>query len=497
MKLLALRVCEHDSNISYFDGSELHYYKSEREYQVKHHAFHNFWEWQDVIKRLWGINESDIDEIAIVFDPWVYRLPINKETFFPAIEYNYIPAKCKVWRLNHHYAHALSSWMLLEDDPDVSIIIDGSGDLDKSWSVFKNNRIIKEGSVDNNGSIGQRLSFLGKDLGIKGTHYLDYAGKLMGLQSFGHIDNGYLDFVQQFDMNSINQLYDINNWNHYKRDPLIANLTCIDWVKTIHTRTGEILVDFFKEFANKDDVIHYAGGVAQNVVWNTELKKHFKNIVIPPHCADEGLSLGAIEWLRRKNNLPKFKLNNFPFLQIDQAPATFPSYETIKKTALLLAEGKTVAWYQGHGELGPRALGNRSILMNPTIENGKVKINNIKRREQYRPFGASILSEHKEEYFYFNYENPYMLFTSTLKKNGMDCITHVDGTCRVQTVSNDGSPFRLLLEEFNKLTGCPILLNTSLNLAGKPIAAYTNNAKELFYKSELDCLVIGDELYEK
>ena len=497
MKLLALRVCEHDSNISYFDGSELYYYKSEREYQVKHHAFKNIWEWQDVIKRLWGINASDIDEIAIVFDPWAYNLPIDKETFFPAVEYKYIPAACKVWRLNHHYAHALSSWMLLENEPDVSIVIDGSGDLDKAWSVFKNNSIIKEGSVDKNGSIGQRVGHLGKDLGIEGTHYLDFAGKLMGLQSFGHIDNGYLDFVQQFDTNSINQLYDNNNWTNYKRDYLIANLTSLDMAKTIHTRTGEILVDFFKEFASKDDVIHYAGGVAQNVVWNTELKKHFKNIVIPPHCADDGLSLGAIEWLRRKNNLPKFKLNNFPFIQIDQAPATFPSYETIKKTALLLAEGKTVAWYQGHGEVGPRALGNRSILMNPTIENGKVKINNIKKREQYRPFGASVLSEYKEEYFNFDYENPYMLFTSKLKKKGMDCITHVDGTCRFQTVSNDGSPFRLLLEEFNKLTGCPILLNTSLNLAGKPIAAYTDDAKGLFFNSELDCLVIGDELYEK
>ena len=497
MKLLALRLCEHDSNISYFDGSELHYYKSEREYQVKHHAFRNFWEWQDVIKRLWGVNASDIDEIAIVFDPWVYNLPIDKEKFFPAVEYKYIPAECKVWRLNHHYAHALSSWMLLENEPDVSIVIDGTGDLDQAWSVFKDNKIVKEGSVNDNGSIGKLLSFLGKDLGIQSSHYLDYAGKLMGLQSFGHIDNGFLDFAQQFNMYNVNQLYDEDKWNRYKRNPLMSKLMRLDWVKTVHTRTGEILVDFFKEFANKDDLIHYSGGVAQNVVWNTELKKHFKNIIIPPHCTDDGLSLGAIEWLRRKNNLPKFKLNNFPFLQIDQVPDVLPTYETIKKTAVLLAEGKTVAWYQGHGEVGPRALGNRSILMNPTIENGKVKINNIKKREQYRPFGASILSEYKEEYFNFDYENPYMLFTSTLKKKGMDCITHVDGTCRVQTVCNDGSLFRLLLEEFYKLTGCPILLNTSLNLAGKPIAAYTDNAKELFNNSELDCLVIGNDLFEK
>jgi carbamoyltransferase len=497
MKLLALRLCEHDSNISYFDGSELHYYKSEREYQIKHHAFHNIWEWQDVIKRLWGVNESDIDEIAIVFDPWAYRLPINNETFFPAIEYNYIPSKCKVWRLNHHYAHALSSWMLLEKEPDVSIVIDGFGDFDKAWSVIKNNMLVEEGSLQKNGSIGQMLADAGRNLGVEADHGLDIAGKVMGLQSFGCIDEGYLNFIQQYDLYSINHLYDVNNWYLYKQDPLIANLTRLDWIKTIHARTGEILVDFFKKFASKDDVIHYSGGVAQNVVWNTELKKHFNNIIIPPHCSDDGLSLGAIEWLRIKNNLPKFKLNGFPFSQKDQAPITYPSQETIKKTALLLAEGKTVAWYQGNGELGPRALGNRSILMNPLINNGKIKINNIKRREQYRPFGASVLNEFKEEYFCLDYENPFMLFTSKLKNNNMECITHIDNTCRIQTVNENGSSFRLLLEEFYKVTGCPVLLNTSLNLAGKPIAGYIDNAKELFYGSNLDCLVIGNDLYEK
>jgi carbamoyltransferase len=90
-----------------------------------------------------------------------------------------------------------------------------------------------------------------------------------------------------------------------------------------------------------------------------------------------------------------------------------------------------------------------------------------------------------------------MLFTSKLKNNNMECITHVDDTCRIQTVNKNGSSFRLLLEEFYKITGCPVLLNTSLNLAGKPIAGYIDNAKELFYGSNLDCLVIGNDLYEK
>ena len=155
-----------------------------------------------------------------------------------------------------------------------------------------------------------------------------------------------------------------------------------------------------------------------------------------------------------------------------------------------------IGWYQGHGEIGPRALGNRSILMNPLIPDGKEKINKIKNRENYRPFGASVLAEFKDEYFDLEYENPYMLFVGN-SKNDSNCITHVDGTCRVQTVKDENSSFRLLLEEFYKLTECPILLNTSLNLAGKPIAGYIENAIELFETSEIDILFVGNKIRYK
>ena len=498
MKLLALRLCAHDSNISYFDGQTLHYYKSERFYQIKHHAYDDIFLWQEEIKKIWNVSLEDIDEIAIVIDSWNYQLPKVTETFFPAIEYNYLLTKCKVWRVNHHFAHSISTWMLHNKEPNVSIVIDGFGDLDKTWSVFKNGRQIDEGNRLQNGSIGIGLIQAGQQLGVTSNHIEDIPGKAMGLQSYGKIDYGFLDYLQTYNIYNNKEVFNSEHWNKYKQDPLLAKLTYLDWIKTIHYKTGQLLVDFFKLFAKEDDIISYTGGVAQNVIWNTELKKHFKNLIIPPHCADEGLSLGAIEWLRRKNNLPKFNLPGFPFLQKDQSPPQPPSIETIKKSAQHLADGKIVAWYQGHGEVGPRALGNRSILMNPTISNGKEKINKIKKREQYRPFGASILEEFKEEYFNFEYNNPYMLYVSKLKeKYSMECITHVDGTCRVQTVPSNDTSFRLLLEEFYKLTGCPVLLNTSLNLAGKPIAGYIDNAKELYYNSNLDCLVVGNSLYEK
>ena len=497
MKLLALRLCEHDSNISYFDGNDLHYYKSERTIEIKHHGFNNVWEWKKVIKQLWDINESDIDEIAIVFDPWAHNLPLDNEDFFPAIEYNYFPASCKVWRLNHHYAHSLSTWMLAEDEPDISFVFDGFGDYDCSWTVFRDGIIIDRGSLKINGSIGTELAEAGRYLGVRADIGLDVSGKVMGLQSHGTIDYEYLEILRHFDIRDIKKIFDFNIWVNYIGDSLIANLTPLNWIKTVHFRIGEVLVDYFKKYANPTDLISYTGGVAQNVLWNTELKKNFQNLIIPPHCADDGLSLGAIEWLRRKNNLPKFSLKNFPYCQKDHPPTTTPSLNTIKNAAELLSQGKIVAWYQGNGELGPRALGNRSILIDPRIQNGRDIINKIKNREFYRPFGASILEEFKEEYFDLDFENPYMLYVGNSNKKSLKSITHIDGTCRVQTVKDKNSSFRLLLEEFYKLTGCPVLLNTSLNSAGKPLAGYPENAIELFKNSEIDVLFVGDELYHK
>jgi carbamoyltransferase len=492
MKLLALRVCEHDSNISYFDGVTLRYYKTERNKQSKHHAYKNLWEWRNDIKELWNVDYQDLDEIAIVIDPWRHNLPCDNESFFPAIEYEFLPASCKVWRINHHYAHSLSTWMLQDRDPDVSFVIDGFGDKDKAWTVFKDNTIVEEGSHHIHGSIGTEMAQAGRYLGVEAEHGIDIAGKVMGLQSYGTVDYEYLQFLKQFDIYSIIQIFSLEHWIRHKGDPLISRLTPLDWITTVHHRVGEVLLEFFQKHANPDDVISYTGGVAQNVVWNSVLKKHFKNLIIPPHSPDDGLSLGAIEWLRRKNQLAKFNIGNFPYIQSDQKPA-IPTNDTIKQVAVLLAEGKTVGWFQGHGEIGPRALGNRSILMDPRITNGKEKINIIKKRENYRPFGASILVEHVDTYFDSSTVDAYMLLVTDVKTNDISAVTHIDKTCRVQSVDMYTNPiFYALLTEFYKLTGCPVLLNTSLNAAGRPLAASNKDAEDLFMFSNLDCLVVGN-----
>lgn len=492
MKLLSLRLCEHDSNISYYDGETVRYYKSERNKKIKHHGYDNLYIWKKDIEDLWHIKIDDVDEISIIIDPERYNFSIDEDVNLFQ-KFNIPGFQCPVWRINHHYAHSLSGWML-NDDYDVSIVIDGYGDSEESWTVFKNDQIIEKGNFQKNGSIGISLGKLADRLEISCNNPYDKAGKVMGLQSYGNIDYDFLEKIKNYDMYSINQLFNDDLWVFHKKDPLLANLTKLDYARTIHYAVGEILLNFFKKFCKKNDRIFYSGGVAQNVIWNTLLKEYFPNLFIPPHSPDDGLSLGGLEFLRKKNKLPKLKIDNFPFVQSDQSPPHQPSNETIDNVAKLLADGNIVGWYQDQGEIGPRALGNRSILMDPRLLNGKEKINRIKKRENYRPFGASILKSEASNYF--NYDNPYMLFVCKIDKNKYETISHVDETCRLQTVDHLNGKFYDLLKRFFKITSCPILLNTSLNLAGYPISGHTSDAIKLLESTDIDYVCIGNQIYK-
>lgn len=493
MKLLAFRVCEHDSNFSFYDGKELKYFKSERHTKIKHHAYNDLTVWKDVVKEIFKCDPKDIDQIAVVADPWLYKnIPHNSDTekFFPAIEFPYIKSDCPVYRIDHHYAHSLSVY----DNFDTHMIFDGYGDLDIVWSVIKDDKIIERGDGPAHSSLGAAMGTIAEYFfKLKVRHKEDFAGKLMALQSHGKLDKKFLQKLN-YNIYQVRDLFDFEKWKDHRGDKEVAKLSSLDWITTAHEKAGDVLVDIFKKHCKPEEKICFTGGVALNIVWNTKLKKHFPNLYVPPHTSDDALSLGAIEYLRRKNNLPEFKLNNFPYIQSDEKPNALPNKDTIKRTAKLLAEGKTVAWYQGNGEIGPRALGNRSIFLDPRIKNGKEIINKIKNRENYRPFGASILHEKAHEVFKDDYVyGPYMTYTANIE--GYPAITHVDNTCRYQSVT-DGY-FYDMLKEFYNATGCPILLNTSLNVDGEPIAGHISQAIQLFKESNLDCLVIGNSFLLK
>lgn len=524
MKIVtALNPPAHNSNFCYYDGKKLHYLHLERYLQIKHFLARKDFDLFPLISSLVDNPPPQEDRSHHQIRYTTTKLIIDK-IFHQHIDGLDRPSNhMRYPGIPHHERHALSMELFSKQKYDSHVVIDGMGDF-MIWSIIKNDQIIYSQNIfQASGSIGDIMAFLGFEMGFKG-YGLDFAGKIMGLQSYGKFDETYYKSLDSYNMNRLgavdgllqykeaimekasNQLMRGSDFLRYLKTKnvyeayKVSNLEKhkqLDALHTIHKKLGEIVLSIFEKYIDPNDRVAYSGGVAQNVVWNTELKKRYPKLEILPHCGDEGISFGNMEFFRRKHNL-NFDLNRYPFMQSDEAPDDEPNIETIQKTARHLANGKIVAWYQGHGEVGPRALGHRSILMDPRIKNGKDIINRVKNRESFRPFGASVLHEYAKEYFDLDFENPYMLYLGTTQKDNLDAITHVDGTCRAQTVNKDfDKNFRLLLEYFYDMTGCPVLLNTSLNEAGKPIAGWIRNAMNEFNTKAIDVLVVGNTIYEK
>lgn len=493
LKFLGIRLCEHDSNITYSNGTQVKYYKSERDLQIKHHGYNDLTSWKKIFDT-WNLDTNEIDAIGIVIDCFRHRhIKCDESKLYENIEvpvFRQMGFKCPIFRINHHYAHSLSIWTL-NIKSDIDFVFDGFGDDDVSHTIFLNSEKTVEFKNKTHKSFGIILSEFGRSIGISG-HPNDIPGKLMAIKGYGEDSH----MKKMFNLSNLDKLWDIKNIETRHKDD---SQNIINHVRLCHEQSEMVFVDYFKEKTSKEDIISYSGGVAQNTVINSKLKKERPNLHIPPHCTDEGLSLGIVEFLRKYYEQDALDTTGYPFWQSDIAPLSFPSKSTIKKIAEKLARGEIIGWYQGHGEIGSRALGNRSILMNPTNKNGKEILNKkVKNREWYRPFGASILEEKTSRFFDWDGTSPYMLYVmDILDKKSFPSITHVDGTCRIQTVSTKNEIYYNLIEEFEKLTGIPILLNTSLNNGGKPICGSPNEALDLFYRSGINTLVVGNDVFDK
>ena len=240
------------------------------------------------------------------------------------------------------------------------------------------------------------------------------------------------------------------------------------------------------------------GGCGLNVVFNYRLRKALPkdiNLYIDPLCGDEGNSIGAAIVYSQacgNNNWDNIYLGPQPKYTIDKGN---DKIETVVKH---LTNQKIVGLYQGRAEAGPRALGNRSLLLDPRIKNGKDIMNKVKQREWFRPFGASILEEEAHKWFDMAglKSSPYMLYAvEALKgvKEKIPAVIHVDNTCRIQTVNEKQNPVLYnILKLFNKKTGVPILMNTSFNLAGDALVETPEDAIDTFENSDIDYLYFAD-----
>ncbi len=255
-----------------------------------------------------------------------------------------------------------------------------------------------------------------------------------------------------------------------------------------------------------EDNICLTGGSFLNCNVNTLIKDetNFKTINLSPACGDDGLAAGAALYVAHhilKLPRKKYKPKEVMYLggKYDVPKNIGEKYEP-KKIAKLLSEGKVIAWFQGRSEFGPRALGNRSLLADPRNPNMRDHLNfNVKHREWFRPYAPSVLAEKSKDWFDFDDDSPYMLFTMNVKKpKKVPAITHVDGTARIQTVRKEDNPrYYELIQEFEKITKVPMILNTSLNGNGEPILETPEDAFNFLKKAECDLLVIEDRVIKK
>jgi carbamoyltransferase len=260
-----------------------------------------------------------------------------------------------------------------------------------------------------------------------------------------------------------------------------------------------------------------AGGVAMNSKANGAIAASglVDRLFIQPAASDDGTALGAaIACQRRLHPSMPVRPMEHAYLgpafspdrvrqALDSAGLNYvqaPDVEVV--TARLLADGHVVGWFQGRMEFGPRALGNRSILGDPRDAATRDRVNaSVKFREEWRPFAPSCLAERAGEYFEPEMESPYMIVTQTVKPDKravIPAVTHVDETARVQTVERDVNPrYWLLISEFERLTGVPVILNTSFNLRGEPIVCTPEDAISTFQRSGLDFLAIDEYIVAK
>lgn len=258
------------------------------------------------------------------------------------------------------------------------------------------------------------------------------------------------------------------------------------------------------------------GGVALNSVANGKIIKNriFDKIYINPACDDSGIALGAALWgyHSKLDNARDFKeispyVGPSYFKNEIQAAARNSSFIRLEENVMaticrLLAEDKVVGIFQGRSEMGPRALGNRSILMSPGKAKNRDHLNKIvKRREPFRPFAPCVPLERASEYFDTDEPSPYMLMVVDVRpewRSRLPAITHVNGSARVQTVARDSNQFLYnLLIEFERISGFAVLLNTSFNIAGEPLVESPEDAIRCFENSNMDALMLEDILIQR
>jgi carbamoyltransferase len=409
----------------------------------------------------------------------------------------------------HHLSHAASAYLAAPARDAAVIVLDGRGETTSFLGgVATDGRFDAVARQSLPHSLGLMYEDLTEHLGF---HRASDEYKVMGLAAHGtpqHLaafrtlirtdGTGYA--IDQIPWESFTERHRGDSWRTEEAD-LAAS---------VQARLEEVvlaLADHLYEACRLPSLV-MAGGVALNCVANTRLWREgpFRDIWVQPAAGDAGTSLGAALFVAQElgdlvRPMPTAALgrgwsDDEIGAALDVARIEYRrSNDLAEEVASLVAKDAVVAWFQGRSEFGPRALGHRSLLADPRAAGNLERMNDIKGREQFRPIAPMVLERRAAEIFDGPLPSPYMLFTHRVTsawRERIPAVTHVDGTARAQTVHPNDEPLvAAMLEAFDRRTGVPLVVNTSLNVAGRPIVDSPRDVLELFGSSPVDALAIG------
>ena len=456
--------------------------------------------------------------------------------------------KVQFHNVEHHKAHMASCFFVSPFERAAILSIDGFGDfISTMWGMGQGNRIDVLGQVEYPHSAGAVYTATSQYLGF--TKYGD-EGKVMGLAPYGQpryldefrdiirTDNGggfklnldyFLHHSEGVDMTwdegspTIGRMFSdrfIDSFGPVRSASEPLSTKQEDIAASLQARLEEVGFHILNQLYEKTKVeqLCLAGGVALNSVMNGKIPLHtpFKEIFIQPAAGDSGTAVGVCYYIHNMilHQPRSFVMEHaytgpeFGEGQIEQvlnqsslAHRKLTNCELTEMAAQAIADGKVVGWFQGRMEFGPRALGNRSIVVDPRRSEMKDILNaRIKKREPFRPFAPSILEERVAEYFEQTLPSPTMLMVYQVKKDKQSVIpavTHVDGSGRLQTVSRETNPrYYQLISDFEKLTNVPVVLNTSFN-EDEPIVCTPEEAVNCFQRTRMDVLFLGNYMVQR
>ena len=544
MNLVCAHTGPHDGSVSVLNDGELFHYIEERFCNTKH-AGEVLYGLLEVSKNCRRIDNLSFSNLFY----HLYDFGVYSSILYGLLKVS-VPGQADVMiHYEHHYLHAKTSFCHSGFENAVVVVIDGAGttfnygkenltifdmtksdgkSLGESKHLYKS--VVGSGStitcdtpdyVDKNTRIGPGFSYTAvtEALGFGG---LD-CGKTMGMSAYGKDDKSIPKLLSidssgndtfklkepiilgnNFEGSKYLKVNDLGSCGSELRRTKFTNKE--DLAYRIQLDYEEYLIETCKKALklSKYKNLVLTGGCALNCVANYKLLKSLPEDVTlyaDPTCDDSSVSIGGVYHVHHLvdpqkdftlKNLYKGRQMTYNFEYEDQYQVT------PKDIAELLDMGKVIAIAQGRSEIGPRALGNRSILFDPRVKDGKDIINRIKKREKFRPFAGTVLQEHAKEWFDMDRldESPFMMYAVDVlpeKIEQIPSIVHVDGTCRVQTVTEEQNKnYYDVISEFHKITGVPILFNTSFNLAGDTMVDTIEDALCTLHNSEIEYLYLPE-----